>query len=341
MTATGRATSGMAADMAEQPAVLSLLLARRDELIRAFRALAPEPFRGVVLVARGSSENAALFGRILLEAVTRRPASLAPPSLARLYHTRTAVEGYLAIGLSQSGRTHDVVSTLAALKRGGATTLALTADLLAPIVDVADHAVDLRTGPETTVPATKTFTAELAVLAMLAEALGDVPAPTLQWVRMVEAVAEELNDGNPVLRAVERLAGVTHLSVIGSGMMLGIAKEAALKITEASLIAASGWSASSFRHGPMALAGTDHPLIAIVGPGHAGDETRRTVSALADVPAIIIAGTGQRDISLPSGLPEPLTAIPAAVRAQQLALALALRRGVDPDRPPRLKKVTV
>ena len=334
------ASSLMAAEMAEQPAGLRRLMARRDALRAVVTAALPRHLRGVAFVGRGSSANAALFGRTLAELATGRPALLVSPSAGRLYDVRTDYRGYVAVGLSQSGRTPEVVATLDQLHRSGALTLAVTSDADSPLARAADVLLDLGVGEERAVPTTKAFTAQLAALVVVAEALGGEVLPDRAWVAAVRATESVLADRSPVESAASRLLRAPHLAVVGAGLSLGIAEEVALKLQETALVAAAAHSSASYRHGPYALTGARHPLVAVVGPGPAGAETARLVgdARAAGAPVVVIGAGG--DLSVPDGLPEALAAIPAVVRGQQLALALALAKGLDPDSPPGLSKVT-
>src|SRR3954463_6040084 len=159
----------MAAEMAEQPAVLRGLLERRDELQARVRALGDPAPAGVVLVARGSSDNAAIYGRYLLELALRRPVALAAPSLFTIYGARVACDGWLAIALSQSGRTPEIVDVFERVVAGGARGIAITNDEGSPLAGAAHATVALGAGEELAEPATKTFLAQLAAFALVAE----------------------------------------------------------------------------------------------------------------------------------------------------------------------------
>ncbi len=165
----------MAAEMAEQPAVLERLVSRGTAVAASVSALLPEHLCGTVLLARGSSDTAALYGRYMFEMASGRPVALASPSLHTLYRIPADHRGYLAIGISQSGRTPEVVSVLERMRDSGARTVAIVNDTPSPLGDVADVVIDLGAGGELAVPATKTFTATLLALALIAAAMGDVP----------------------------------------------------------------------------------------------------------------------------------------------------------------------
>src|SRR4051794_21703635 len=157
----------MAAEMAEQPAVLAALAARRPEIADEVRDIVPERLAGIVLVARGSSDYAAVYGRYLLELAVRRPVALAAPSLLTLYGARTDMSGYVAVGVSQSGRTPEIRDVLAGLGEAGACTVAVTNETDSPLARAADATLGLGAGDERAVPATKTLTAQLAAFALL------------------------------------------------------------------------------------------------------------------------------------------------------------------------------
>ena len=262
--------------------------------------------------------------------------------LVTLYGAQPRLDGWLALGISQSGRTPEIVSVLERFATGGARTVAVTNDPDSPLAASADVAVELGAGEEGAVPATKTFTAQLVAMAVVAEALGEVPWEAGDWERLPGAVEELLADPAPAERAAAALDGADELVAIGRGLLMPVALEAALKLREAAGVRAEGWSAADFRHGPMTVARGDIPLLAVSAPGPAAADVEELADELQRGGTSVLRLSGRPDASLPypAVLPEPLCALPAAVRAQQLALAVALRRGVDPDEPPGLRKVT-
>ena len=329
----------MAADMAAQPDVLRGLAGRRAEVAAALRGAEPT---GIVIVARGSSDYAAIFGRYLLEAATGLPVALAAPSLQTLYRVHPRVDGWLALGISQSGRTPEIVTVLERYRRAGARTVAVTNDPASPLAAGADVDLELGAGEEGAVPATKTFTAQLAAMAVVAEALGEVPWGGDDWGRIPPIVAELLADAGAAERVAESLSDTGELVVVGRGLLMCVALEAALKLREAAGVRAEGWSAADFRHGPMTVASGELPLLAVSADGPAAADVEALAAELeqAGMPALRLADRPDADLPYPGDVPEALCAIPASVRAHQLALAVALRRGLDPDEPPRLRKVT-
>src|SRR5262245_52303291 len=168
----------MAGEMAEQPAGLRRLIGRFDELVERIRVVAPVPLNGVCMVARGSSDHAAVYGRYLLEAAIGKPVSLAAPSLHTLYGVDVDYSGQLVIGVSQSGATPEIVRTLRALQDSGGRGLAITNDPVSALAEAADETIELEMGLEKAVPATKTVTGEFTAFAIAACALGRVPFTT-------------------------------------------------------------------------------------------------------------------------------------------------------------------
>lgn len=331
----------MSAEMAEQPAVLSGLAERRSDLVRDLRAVVPDDFVGVVLIARGSSDHAAVYGRYVLEVAGGRPVGLAAPSLYTLYGARVDYRGYLAVAVSQSGRTPEIVSVLERARAAGARTVGITNDPGSPLALAADVVVDLGAGEEKAVPATKTFTAQLAGFAMLAEALGEVPWREKDWGRLPPAVEAVLADHEPARDVAAAIEG-EGLITVARGYLYGVALEAALKIKETSGLLAEGYSAADLRHGPVAVVERGFPVLAFSAGGVAARDMAELVQMLIERGARVFEARQDEEAELPvpPDPSEPLAAIPMAVRAQQVAHAVAMHRGQDPDGPAGLSKVT-
>jgi glucosamine--fructose-6-phosphate aminotransferase (isomerizing) len=334
----------MSREMAEQPEVLRRLNDRRAETLARVRDLVPEGLPGILLVARGSSDNAAIYGRYLLELATRRPVALVAPSLWTRYAASTKLDGWLVVAISQSGATPEIADTLERMQQRGAATIALTNDDTSRLAEIADVAIDLGAGDELSVPATKTFLASLLALVHVGSALGDLPWGPGTETALVPVVQQVLEDSGAMQELADR-----HLSQsvhIGRGFTFPIALEAALKVKETCGTGSTGYAVGDLMHGPVASLG---PSTVAFGYGLRGPTLPDVVGALeaaqnhgADAVLLTDADapwTGSV-IRLPSHLPEPLAAIPLAVRGQQLALFSALRLGRDPDQPGGLTKVT-
>ncbi len=330
----------MAAEMSEQPARLAELIARADELTDRARALVPAALAGVAIVARGSSDHVALAGRYLLEPAARRPVSFVAPSLVTLYDAEISYDGYLVVAVSQSGATEEIVTTVRRLAETGAATLAVTNDATSELARAADAVLDLDVGAERAVPATKTVTAEMVALALVARALGPVGFTLGELAALPDAVAEVLADDEPPRTAARALAGASRLVVVARGLLLGAAQEIALKLEETCGILAHGFSSADLLHGPIAAVDPEVPVVALGVPGPAREGMVELVRRLRerDVPVLEIGPDAE--LPLPGATPEALASILAVVRGQQLARAVALKRGLDPDAPTGLSKVT-
>jgi glutamine---fructose-6-phosphate transaminase (isomerizing) len=333
----------MRQEMAEQPARLHDLISRSDEIRERVRKTAPSPMHGITIVARGSSDHAATYGRYLLEAATGLPISLAAPSLHTLYHAAVDYRGQLVVCVSQSGRTPEIVTTLDHLCAAGGQAVAVTNDRLSPLAEAADAVVELGVGEELAVPATKTVTAQFTAFALLAQALGSTPFSGKDLAALPGLVEEMLDDDEPAVMAAETLAGASHLIVVARGFLYAAALECALKIKETCSLLADGYSSADLRHGPIAAVTAGFPVVALNGPGPAHDDVATLVGELGERRArvLTIATDADAAMPLPPDVPETLLPILAVVRGQQLARALALRLGYEPDTPEGLSKVTV
>jgi glucosamine--fructose-6-phosphate aminotransferase (isomerizing) len=337
----------MAAEMAEQPRVLAALAARRGELGAEVReALGGSAPVGIVLVARGSSDNAAVFGRYVLELATGRPVALAAPSLVTRYGVRDRLDGWLAVGVSQSGKTPEIVSVLEHYRAAGAITVAVTNDRDSALAGAAHATIDTAAGAERAVPATKTVTSQFAAFAVLAEALARddadaaLPWDDATWGALPGAVAEILADDAPAQAAATVVGDAQGLVAIARGLLLGAALEAALKVKEMTGILAEGASAADFLHGPIAVVRRELPVLTLSAGGPAAADVAEFADAARARGGRVLAIGPDGDLPIPAAIGDGLAAIPAIVRAQQLARAVSLLRGIDPDTPFGLSKVT-
>jgi glutamine---fructose-6-phosphate transaminase (isomerizing) len=344
VTATA-STTRMLAEIREQPAALRRTIDALLPLEPEVRALAGRT-RQVLFIARGSSDAAALHGRYLVEVGAGRLATPASPSVATRYRRRLDLDGVLAVALSQSGRTEEIVETLAWAADCGAATVAVTNDGDSPLAAAASLALVTRAGPERAVPATKSYTTQLAALVVLALGLGADPTLRSGLQRVPDAIDALLSaDVAPLVAA---LSDVDGLIVSGRGFAASTAWELSLKVRETCSIDASGLSYADLLHGPIAVAGPRTPALLVAadgGPVHSG------VLALADrlraagVPVHAIGGGAalrERADTAVAGpdLPEPLAPLGLVVPGQLAVEALARRLGLDPDAPGGLAKVT-
>jgi glucosamine--fructose-6-phosphate aminotransferase (isomerizing) len=337
----------MAAEMAAQPEVLARVIARAPADAAAVRAVVPDPLAGVVFLARGSSDNAAVFGRYLVELCAGRPAGLAAPSLYTRYHATVDWRGYLVVALSQSGATPEIVSTCRAMRAAGATVLGITNEPGSPLADTVDVLLGTGAGPELAIPATKTVTTQFALLVTVAMACGGVqggrpPGPAERAAAgaggtltgLPGAMTAVLEDPGPAHRLAGRWQGLDRLVVAGRGLAYAAALETALKVKETTGILAEGISTADLLHGPIAAVYAGAPVLLVDGGGPADAD-------LDDLRALLASRDAEAEsLPVPPGLTETAHVITAIARGQQLAMELALARNTDPDTPAHLSKVT-
>jgi glucosamine--fructose-6-phosphate aminotransferase (isomerizing) len=319
-------------EIAEQPAVLERLLEQRTEF-----GIAPPRF--ALIAARGSSDNVARYAQHVLGRLCGIPVALATPSLYTLYDAPPRLDGALVIGISQSGASPDVTAVVQDAADQGQATLAITNDPHSPMARAAQHVVALGTGDERSVAATKTYTASLAAVAVLAAALNGDDRLWAELRGVPAAVALQLEEA--VDKAVELAGGWQRCAVVGRGANYATAFEAALKVKELTGIAAEPYSPPDLMHGPVAVLGPGHGVLAFAPPGPTSDDVRAAVreAARRGAPAILASGDVGSPIRL---IPQPdwLSPFCAAVAAQRLAAGLAERRGIEIDRPFGLSKIT-
>lgn len=341
MSALHPEQTNMFAEAAEAPDVVERQLAANAGTVSELaEQLRENPPRGVVTYARGSSDHAATFAKYVIETRIHLLTTSAAPSVASVYGRAPDVSGMLAMAISQSGKSPDILAAISAAK-GKALTLALVNVEDSSLAELCDVTIPLHAGPERSVAATKSYIAALsAVLHLASEWAGDE-----SLANALEAAPELLreawqSDWSPL---VDCLTTVSGLYVIGRGPGFAIAQEAALKLKETCQIQAEPFSAAEVRHGPMALVGPDFPVLVF----RQSDETGAGVDELIrdlrgrNAPVLIAGGDAPNAINLPvppaDPLIEPMLQIAALYRA---ANATAIARGLDPDRPPHLTKVT-
>ncbi|MEV0617043.1 SIS domain-containing protein [Nonomuraea sp. NPDC050404] len=340
-------TTNMHSEIAEQPtalrATLDALLPKIDEI----KAMG-EQTRQLLFIARGTSDNAAVYGRYLVESHAGRLSALAAPSIATTYKRKLDLDGVLAVAISQSGRTEEIVETLAWAKDCGAKTVGVTnggAD--SPLAQEADVALCTVAGEEKAVPATKTYTTQLAALAVLAIGLGaDVDAAELR--RVPDAVEKLIAEPGDLEAVVEGLLDKPGVVVSGRGLAFSTALETALKLKEACYLHAMGLSYADLLHGPIAVVDADTPALLVAAehsPTLQGTVAlaERVVAAGAAAYTVgggaALAQAGTAALNGPE-LPEWLAPMGLIVPGQLLTEALARRLGIDPDAPRGLNKVT-
>jgi glucosamine--fructose-6-phosphate aminotransferase (isomerizing) len=336
----------MSAEIDGQPDVLASLWSGEGEEIRRIRAeLGHRGHRFVLFAARGTSDHAALYAKYLVEVHQALPAGLVSPSTSTIYGVRPDLRGVLHVAVSQSGGSPDLVDSLVAARACGATTVAVTNNVASELADAAEFVIDVGAGVERAVAATKSYTAELLALFLLFGP--ELPASASEGTRLAEAAHATLQGIDAVDAVAARYRFADRLVTTARGYSYATAREAALKLMETSYLAAQAFSGADLLHGPMAMIDRGIPVIAVATPGRGGRAMAPVLATLRERHADLVLVGGSADeptaTVLPvhtQGLPEELHPILEILPMQQLALRLALARGVDPDAPRGLAKVT-
>lgn len=345
-TESDRPGRRMSSEIAEQPERLARML---EPAIRAdFADLAHEinvdSRRFAVVAARGTSGHAAQYLKHLLEVKLGLPTVTASPSVSTLHDADQRLDGAVWIAISQSGGSPDLVEATRRARAGGALTIAITNTPGSALADAAHRTVDLGVGPELAVVATKTYTAELLACWLLVEAMsgGDGGAAQALPDRVADAVA-----GPGLGAVVERYRSASRLVLVGRGYSAPTAREGALKLMESAHLFAHAFSGADFLHGPIAVLDAGDPVLVVQSDGVGGRALEPVLDRLASIGADVTlvspappATPGVTHIDCGGGLPEDLAAITQIVPLQRLALDLAVARGLDPDVPRGLAKVT-
>ncbi len=333
----------------EQPAVLDAVLQKEAATVRALAAaIQARDIHYVMIAARGTSDNAGRYANYLLGAYSGLPVALATPSLYTIYKRPPRLKHALVLGISQSGKSPDIVSVVEDAKQQGALTAAITNVPDSDIAEHADFVVNLHAGVERSIAATKTYSSELMAIAMLGAALAGDTSLQDELARVPDAVSRVLAVAPTVALAAERYRYMTSCVVIGRGYNYASAFELALKLKELTYTLAEPYSSADFLHGPLALIENGFPVLVIAPTGVMLPEMRDFIQVLRQREAepVVISddaetlALGRIALPLKASLPEWLSPITAIVPGQLLAMYLAHARDYDPDHPRGLRKVT-
>jgi glutamine---fructose-6-phosphate transaminase (isomerizing) len=329
----------MAAEIAQQPDVLAGLVAGADDIVDASARIAAARPRFVLIAARGTSDNAALYAKYLAEVGLQLPAGLVSPSAMTVYGATPDMRDVLFVAISQSGRSPDLIETLSVARKCGALSVAVTNAPDSPLAHAAEIAVDVRAGTERAVAATKTYTAELLATNLLLA--GERAARDAACLPEAAARTLALTSDERLAELAAWLRSTKRIVLTARGYSYSSAREAALKLMETSYLSAHAFSGADLLHGPVAMIDRSVPVIAIASPGKGGDAMRPVLERLVELDTPILR-VGVAD-GLPiaaEGIPEHLLPILEIMPLQRLAWRLALERRLDPDRPRGLSKVT-
>jgi glucosamine--fructose-6-phosphate aminotransferase (isomerizing) len=330
----------------EQPAVLEKTLAAENKKYKKLGTfLAQKDIDLVVIVARGSSDNAALFGRYLIEVTTGIPVSLAAPSVYTLYGAKLNLSRALVVGVSQSGEGVDINLVLESAKEAGATTLGITNEPSSSMASIVDETLLIHAGRERSVAATKTYTGQMLHFYMLASALGGKD----QGIEEIPNFANlSLALRDKVADLVDRYVFMENCVVVGRGLNYGNSYELALKLMETCYVVAERFSSADFFHGPLAIVERRFPVVMFAPKGVTQKSSLELLNRLRELGADCLSITNDSEIAklspnsimLASEIDEFLSPIPFIIPAQLFAALLSEAKGLDADTPRSLRKVT-
>jgi glucosamine--fructose-6-phosphate aminotransferase (isomerizing) len=334
-------------EILSQSEVIKRLLERETKHIQHIVEQVPA-FDYALIAARGSSDHAATYAKYAWSTLAGYPVALAAPSLLTMYKTRLRLANALVVGISQSGQSPDIIAVLEEGKRQGRPTLAITNDGASPLAAMADHIVELHAGPEQSVAATKTYTAQLAVIAIFAAALSGQAQHLAELQQVPGAIESTLRLDPEIAQSVERYRYMDRCIIIGRGYNYATSFELALKLKELTYIMATAYSSADFRHGPIATIESGLPVFLVMPAGATFDdmydlalELQRRGSELLVISdseqALSLARTA---FPISPGVPEWLSPLTTIIPGQLFVLHLALTIGLNPDIPRGLHKVT-
>lgn len=335
---------GMLEEIREQPVVVERALELNVEAARSVASLFGRCTH-VVIAARGTSDNAARYAQYAWGTRNGISVGLTTPSLFSIYDRPPRLTDALVVGISQSGQSPDIVSVLREGRLQNRPTVALTNDTDSPLAQTADVVLDLAAGEEKAVAATKTYTSELAVVALISAMMGGAIS---ELGSIPDAIATVLEQEPMARTAAAHYSEMEHCAVLGRGLHQATAFEWALKLQELTYVVAQPFSTADFLHGPIAVLEPGYPVLAAASAGPPLGDVHEVLARCRDVGASVLAISADRAIedvadhtlSLVPDIAEWLDPIQAIVAGQLFAYHLTLAKGLDPEKPRGLKKVT-
>lgn len=337
-------------EIMEQPdRVRALLEQNRKGVERIANEILKRDVSYVFLVARGTSDNAGRYANYLLGALNGLPLALATPSLFTYYKRPPTLKNALVIGISQSGKSPDIVSVLEEGKRQGCLTLAITNELNSPLAQNSDFVLDIQAGAEKAVAATKTYTTELMAVAMLSAALSKNKKQWNELTKVAGWMKQALKQSDFTSSAAQRYRYIDQTVVLGRGFNYATAFEWALKLKELTYIIAEPYSSADFAHGPIAMVESGYPVFAVASKGMVFDSMLRMLKRLRDeisAELVLISNDkkalslAQVPLTIPADVPEWLSPLVNILPAQLFAYHLTLAKGFNTEQPRSIRKVT-
>jgi glucosamine--fructose-6-phosphate aminotransferase (isomerizing) len=334
----------MRSEIAQTPEVFQNLSNKISDYQSLINQLNLSRIQSVILVARGTSDNAALFLKYLIETKVGIPCGLASPSVVTIYKSKLKLTNSLVIAVSQSGQSPDIISYTNAAKAGGAVTLSMTNDPSSPLAKATDLHLYIEAGIEKAVAATKSYSAQLLLSYIFVSIWVNEKIDLSKLIKETKVQVDNISAVGKVVDDFDHKHGVT---VMGRGFAYANAHEAALKIQETLKVPVASFSSADYLHGPISSL-TQNSRVILLSPGSSADESiSATVKKTRDITNNIYwIGTGFKKgenevlIGGSTGLGEAESVIADAVVLQQFAMLLAIKNGLNPDAPIGLLKVT-
>lgn len=337
-------------EICEQPAALKRCLETNREVINMLvEALDSHDISSVVIAARGTSDHAGIYGKYVIESTLGIPVALAAPSVVTVYGKSLKLKNSLVIGISQSGKAADVLEIIREGNKQGAITVAITNFNDSPLANEASYHLYTDAGLEKSVAATKTFTTQMYLLANLAAVWAKDADMQQQLSKVPDLVSKTLELSDVIKEKVQRYRYMNECFVLARGMNYSIAMETALKIQETCYVRARAYAVSDFHHGPFAMIDKDMPVILLAPEGPSLKDNEEMIYKLKDAGAELVIFSDKDEIlelgttsfRIPKAGSDLLSPFCNAVVAQMFACNLSLARGLNPDSPRGLNKVTI
>ena len=336
-------------EIMEQPDVMQHLIDTELPAIRELaRTLKERQVQSVLIAARGTSDNAATYGKYIFGALNRLPVILAAPSLYTIYDQPPLLRNTLVLGISQSGASPDIVSVVEDARAQGMPTVAIVNNTDSALARAAENVVSIHAGEEHSIAATKTYTTELMALALLAVALRDDTDLLRGIMDVPQAMRAALQQQEQIAQRAERYRYMENCAIIGRGYNYATAYEIALKLKELTYTGANPYSSAEFLHGPIATVAAGFPVLVVAPSGRILSDMVQIIGELRELQAELIIISDRDEVlqqahtalRLPLAVDEWLSPLVSVLPGQLFAYYLALAKGIDPERPRGLRKVT-
>ena len=336
-------------EILEQQDIIKNLLVNQTDPIQSIAQSIGKP-SSIFIAARGTSDNAARYAKYVWGYNNQIPVALAAPSLFSVYQKPPLLDDNLVVGISQSGESPDLLAVLTEANQQGCKTLAITNQVDSPLALEADYVIDIQAGPELSVAATKSYTAQLEVIAMLSAAWTNDPKPWKQLAEIPNFISIILEQEKQIQTYALRYRFMDQCVVLGRGFNYATAFEWSLKLKELSYVVAQPYSSADFLHGPIALVSSGFPVFAVAPQGEVVEDMAALLKKLKEAHrADLFIISEDQDLlqiadcplPLPHGIPEWLSPLVAIIPAQLFSYHLTLIKGIDPDAPRGLSKVTL